>query len=233
MIDIITEVYEEIHLSEMLPKKSYFDRLGYISLLFFGLSLIPVGYTAEFLYSSKIILFDRRLFYVEAAFSCTYLIVMAVVNVISNKFIGLKCILCLLITILSAIVEIFFGSLITNDQLYYFTTLEESWHAADLEIIKKIQTIYFCCDFQPTIIDAKNDCHHGFLKSFIEVIPTHHGSQAKKIGLLFIIQGFAHLSLFFIAMAFYMKDKKYTKSLKNSEKNDCIPLNQPNIIINT
>ena len=215
----------------MLLNKSYFDNLSIISVAYFLFFLIPIAYSTNFLYSSRVILIDKKLFYMENGLSATFLIILAILHLIKRDSQLIKCILCLIISIISSIIEITAGTFIANDPLLYITSLERSWHLSNISTIKKIQEKFECCDFQPTIIDARNECHHGFAVSFIEVLNTRYARQIKNIGVLFIIQGFIHLTFFFLTFTFFMKDTKYIKPLKNNENNDCIPLNQINWII--
>ena len=164
----------------------------------------------------------------EISFPATYLIMLATTHLIKRVKQLIKCILCLIISIFSSIIELTTGTFIANDPLYYITSLEKSWHLSDISTIEKIQEKFECCDFQPTIVDARNECHHGFVASFVEILNKCYNQQIQNIGILFIIQGFIHLTFFFLTFAFFLKDSKYHKPLRNCNNNDCIPLNQIN-----
>ena len=85
----------------------------------------------------------------------------------------------------------------------YFSSIEKLWY--DTKNFKKTQIIqeYLkCCDFQSSIIDSSNECHHGFLPPCIKIFADKYSSNVSFIGISLILQCCSHFIISFLSFHF-------------------------------
>jgi hypothetical protein len=193
------------------PSEEMTRMIGAVSFSAFAISMFIVAHCVQFLYFSSIYLIDKSLFIMQCSSMISFLAIAVLkdanfVSKIHRKFFVLS-----LISIAFGLLEFFHGFSYAMDPMNFFHQIENRWYdPKNFQKTQIIQNNLHCCDFQASIIDAVNECHHGFKQPCIRVLMKRNSSSVIICGLTLIIQGVAHLILAYLCTEFAFMTKGAT-----------------------
>lgn len=184
-----------------------------------ALSIFFITHTIEFLYTSKVYYFNHDLIYIDLFSISSFILILIFMSSRCFKDPKTKILLVCMFSLIFCSLLIYIGGLFAIDPMNYFVTLEESWYKkSNLQNIKAFQGDFRCCDFQPSIIDSANECHHGFHTPCLRVLVKNKGNSIIITGICFIIQGLAHFFVAVSGLGFIFRYREL-KSLQNPSSN--------------
>ena len=186
------------------------NKISHICQISIIMSIFFATHSIDFLYSSKIYLFNIDIIFLDLFALASYIIILVILlNPSIIKDLKLRFIIVSIISFIFFIVIMYYGVNYAIDPMNYFVTLEDTWYKKqNLDRIKEFQRIFQCCNFQPTIIDSANECHHGFKTPCIKYLLKHQSNSIIITGMCRILQAIAHALVFSTSFGFAISIKE-------------------------
>lgn len=185
------------------PSEEMTKLIGAISFSAFAISMFIVAHCIQFLYFSSIFIIDKSLFILQCSSMISFLLIAVLKDISFVSKMHRKYYLLSSISTIFGLFEFFYGFQYASDPMIFFHNIENKWYDPDnFQKTQIIQNNLHCCDFQASIIDAVNECHHGFTQPCIRVFVKKNSSSVTISGITLIIQGIAHLALTFLCVEF-------------------------------